>query len=308
MCIGFNHPGDLVGVVLRLMAAPVGPGRPRKFVGLEMTAHPSDTAKRKNSFRSRKEMKRVTLEVVKEFHIRYALIGLHGLRDIHILAINWGPTGLALKSYLPNRSRPKRVLVAVVDRVEREINRERAAKKKALLRPMVEVQSAKRKALGRPPMHELLAKHLPLDREPEVVEILRAIRDCGWYGVVKGQKVSISFSPARLPKHFELDLFLRGARRERRLRKERREEKERLAMLEKLTKQIHHFVQHGTVASWAKTWLEFGPDGIAQTADLKGILNANTAELNEFIAALAAANVALSERSRDKDGRQPEID
>lgn len=304
-CVGFSQPDEIVGLARRLNATKRKRGRPRKYVALELSAHPSDEIKSKDSFRSKAEMKRVADEILKEFHGVYALVGYHGLRDIHVLILNWGRTGLGLKAYLPNRSRPKRVLVAIVDRVEREINEERKAKGEVLLRPMEEVRAKNRKSRRRHPMHEQIAEHLPLDNESTVADILRAIQECGWQGVVRGRKISVAFSPSRPPKRFELDLFLRGALRAwQNLQKKRRQEKEKLLPpFEKLTAQVHIFVQTGNMAEWAWQWLEARDDAIRPSEQLEPFLAcASIPEANELKETMGHANEILADRKLDREG------
>lgn len=213
-CVGVAEAAELPDTVRRLVSGSAGRrGRKRKHVAWEITLHPADADGAKGAFRSPEEMERVAREVISEFGARYALVGLHGLQDIHILMANWGPTGLGLKSCLPNRSNPRRVLVAVADRIERALNEER---RKQGIEPLVriqEVRAEKREARGRRPMSEQIAEHLETEQEPSVSDVLRAIGHCGWVGVANAKRVSISFSPVRPPFHFELDLLMRGVRR-----------------------------------------------------------------------------------------------
>lgn len=213
-CVGVGEPADLLDIVRRLLSGSVGRrGRKRKHVAWEVTLHPTDSAGATAAFRSREEMERVAREVISEFGAQYALVGFHGLQDIHILMLNWGITGLGLKSYLPSRSNPRRVIVAVADRIERELNEERGRMGGARLIPMQEVRTTKREARGRRPMCERIAEQLGGEREPTLADVLRAISGCGWEGVSNAKKVSISFSPDRPPFHFELDLLMRGVSR-----------------------------------------------------------------------------------------------
>lgn len=206
--VGVNGPEALLEVPGRLLQQPRGKGRKRKFVACEISIHPVDAVGAKAAFGSLEEMERVAEEMLKEFHGCYALVGFHGLRDLHILMLNWGPTGLALKSYLPNRSNPRRVMVAVADRIEGELNATRAAQGIPLLSTMKEVRAKKR--LRGTSLADMIAEQLPTDRDPTVQEILLAISGCGWAGVVRKRHISIQFSTDTPPRRYELDLFLRS--------------------------------------------------------------------------------------------------
>ena len=166
-CVGVAAAADLLGMVRDLLSGSSRRrGRKRKHVAWEVTLHPAVSAGATAAFRSREEMERVAREVISEFGAQYALVGFHRLQDIHILMLNWGITGLGLKSYLPNRSNPRRVLVAVADRIERELNEERGIEGAARLVPMQELRAGKREARGRRPMCERIAEQLTAEREP----------------------------------------------------------------------------------------------------------------------------------------------
>lgn len=213
-CLGVGDASELPHMVRTLVSGSFGRrGRKRKHVAWELTLHPADATGAKCAFRSRAEMEKVAREVLNEFGARYALVGLHGLQDIHILILNWGATGLGLKSYLPNRSNPRRVLVAVADRIEEEINEERRKSGDAELVTIKGVRERKRTDAKRLHLHDQIARQLSGETEPTVTELLMAISRCGWSGVVKGKKMCISFSPSRPPLHYELDLWVRGALR-----------------------------------------------------------------------------------------------
>jgi hypothetical protein len=66
---------------------------------------------------------------------------------------------------------------------------------------------------GRIPLLDQIVRYLSPTAEPTEANLLVAISRCGWFGVVKGKKICISFSTSRPPLHFELDLFMRGALR-----------------------------------------------------------------------------------------------
>lgn len=312
-CVGFRHPDELVRLA-RKLGSKRNRGRPRKFVALELTVHPSDEARSRDSFSDKAEMRWVAAEVLNEFHAVYALVAYHGLRDIHVLALNWGPTGLALKSYLPNRSNPRRVLAATCDRIERQMIRERIRQGKMPLRSMADVRAAKRTACGRVPLHREIAHRLPPNREPSIADILESVRRCGWFAIVRQQKVSISFAPSRPPRRFELDLFLRGVfrawleiQRERRPKHERQTptlkdpaQNRRKPPFEELTKEVYRFMQGANPDQSAREWLVFGSDGIIARDCFVAHLATSTAQEMELNAVLKAANEILTKRKSSK--------
>ena len=331
-----NHDG-LSSVVRGLVDEAKGQrGARRKHIAWEITLHPTDANGAKSAFRSVEEMRRVAEEVLKEFSAKYALVGFHGLQDIHLLILNWGETGLALKSHLPNRSNPRRVLVAVADRIEKELNIERAKDGAPLLCSMQEVREAKRKGRGRLPLHDEIARHLSVDKEPSVADILKTIAGCGWQGMVKAKKVYISFTVERPSSVFELDLFLKGVIRAWRLMlaKANAKEKERAeledirkkeeewkeqhelnpsavvkpVLLEKphyetLISAVHDFMRTGKCNPAAVQWLEF-LDGdstvlrsVRMTAALGVLLTGDTS------AAAAELHQTLEAVARVRDQR-----
>ncbi len=314
-CIGFGQPDEIVGLGRRLMKKKYkGAGRRRKYVAQELSVHPSDENKRKDSFRNRVEMEKVAEEIVNEFHIRYALIGFHGLRDLHVFALNWGPTGLALKAYLPNRSNPRRVLVAVVDRVEKQLIAARKEQGEVLLRTMKKVRAARQKANGRLPMHDEIAKHLPpysSVNELTIENILQAIHACGWVGKVRYKvsrkgvprpdTVAISFTSSRPPALFEFDLFMRKATKTWRSRKKDPVlAAKKTPPFEALTMQIHRYVQGEAVKPWASAWLRFTSGGIEATDLLGEQLKRTTDDQGRELAeTIRRANEILAERARD---------
>lgn len=314
LCVGVGSPDELRGQVRRLLSGSVGlRGAKRKHVAWELTIHPTDADGAKSPFRNTDEMERVARDVLGEFGAKYALVGFHGLQDIHILILNWGVTGVALKSHLPNRSNPRRVLVAVADRIEAELNVERAKEGVALLIPMKDVREIKRKGRGRLSLHEEIAGHLAVDKVPSLVDILDAIAACGWTGVANKKKVSVSFSPERSPKQFELDFFLNGVMRA--WKKKIRDKEKAVAkpvvpekpLYETLVAAVNRFMQTGKYDSAAGEWLDFtdGDSAMARSVTarkalgdlLAGDKSAGAIELREVI---DLAGVVRDQRIRDK--------
>ena len=271
-CVGVTHPDEFIGVVKRLKKDSRGRRGPRrKHVALELTAHPTDEIGAKKPFRCHAEMEELADQIAKAFGAVYYLVGYHGLQDVHVLILNWGKTGLALKSYLPNRSNPRRVLVAVCDRVERELNDRRTNQGIPRLVTMDERRAEKRQQRNRRPMHEVIADRLTSNHEPTIVEILAAISACGWQGAANNKKVSISFSPKRSPLHFELDMFLVGLKRA--WKKKIRDQDKAVAKpvvparphYETLVAAVNQYMRTGKYDSAAGEWLDF-TDGNSATA------------------------------------------
>ena len=313
-CVGVTHPDEFVGLVKRLKKDSRGRRGPRrKHVALELTAHPTDQKGAKKPFRCRAEMEELADQIAKAFGAVYYLVGYHGLQDVHVLILNWGKTGLALKSYLPNRSNPRRVLVAVCDRVEGELNGKRTDQGVPRLVTMEERRAEKRQQRNRRPMHEEIADRLTLNHEPTIVDILAAISACGWTGVATKKKVSVSFSPERSPKPFELDFFLKGVMRA--WKKKIRDKEKAVAKpivpekphYETLVAAVNGFMQTGKYDSVAGEWLDFtdGDSAMARSVTVKkaladllaGDTSAGAIELREVI---DLAAVVRDQRIRDK--------
>jgi hypothetical protein len=209
--IGVDHSEDLVDYVDCLLAEPSGPGVRRRYVALELTTHPTCNDGPLAAFHGESEMHRVGHALRDEFCVVYGLLGYHGQRDLHALFLNWGPTGRPLREYLPHRSNPRRVLVAVADRLEGELNRDRAARGEPELTTMSEVREQKRRALNRPQMYDNITSRFgPHKRDWTISDILNAIMGCGWVGVASANQISISFASDSPPMTFDIDLFLRG--------------------------------------------------------------------------------------------------
>lgn len=96
-----------------------GRGAPKKFVAIEITAHALDETG-SNACLSEREMRTIALSLMIQFGAAYALICMHGRSDVHVLIINRTVSGKALRSTFTNNATPRRVIVAVCDRLERE--------------------------------------------------------------------------------------------------------------------------------------------------------------------------------------------
>lgn len=178
--IGVSGPEEFSHRARELFTRPRGPGAPLRYAAWEITAHPADKHGAHRAFRDQEEMLNVGREVVKQMHGVVALIGCHGCQDLHVMILNDGPTGLGLKSYLPNRSNPRRVMVAVVDRIEAELNEERAHYGYQQLTTMTEIREEERHSHGYAPLIEMLLERVPEDQEPTIADLLEAVRSYGW--------------------------------------------------------------------------------------------------------------------------------
>lgn len=178
--IGVGNADEFADRVRELVDRPPRRGAPLRYVAWEITAHPADTNGATAAFASQDEMIRVAREIVKQMHAVVALVGCHGLRDIHVLLMNDGPTGRGLKSYLPNRSNPRRVMVATLDRIEAQVNSERSKAGMPRMLTMEENRAKERRRLGRKSLTEMLLAKVPDKEEPDIATILAAFRRNGW--------------------------------------------------------------------------------------------------------------------------------
>ena len=317
----------------KLMSRRGQVGAHRKHAAWEVTLHPADEIGPDCAFADQAEMLRAAYELIRQMHCSVALIGLHGLRDLHILMLNVGPTGMALKSYLPHRSNPKRVLAAAADRIERELNAARRESGKRKLLAMHEVRTERRKAGGRDPLPQLLAKTMLLDKQPDVAALLEAFRSIGCGVKLKGNRLQVVYDRNRGPKTYQLDLLKRGVlrawwqrRREEekaterlieeeaaKLAKERRHSANRLISeqalvdFEVLTRAVHQWVETGSYDSVLHQWLFVDGAGfLSLTPAAEQIVTKSpTAEAKELLGALAQAwelrNEFLKQREQEAD-------
>lgn len=185
-------------------------GAPKKIMFYEMSAHPADTTGSIRAFR-RNEPYELGQALYDAFHGQLAIVVAHGDSDIHILIANYGPGGYSLRKFLPGRSNPRRVMVAVCDRMEKEFNRIRAQRGEPLLLTMNQVRERLRRR--KRTFIEDVAEKLPADSKPTIAEILTAIHALGHFAEKKEQKIEVTFQGSLNPVGYELDFFLRGLRK-----------------------------------------------------------------------------------------------
>ncbi len=187
-------------------------GAPKKFAAIEVTAHAKDNTGSKACLFPR-EMQTIFLSLMIQFGGVYGLAGMHGKSDGHFLIINRTVFGKALRSTFPNNATPRRVMVAVCDRLEREFNHERARLGEPPLKLMIEIRNDRDAALGRKSMHEQISQELLRNGGSvrSIVDILKAMHVLGWRAgrVIKGN-VAVKFSDRTPKKNYSLDLLLRG--------------------------------------------------------------------------------------------------
>jgi hypothetical protein len=187
-------------------------GAPKKFAAIEITAHAKDKTGSKACIFPR-EMRTIFLSLIIQFGGAYGLAGRHGKSDGHFLIINRTVSGKALRSTFPNNATPRRVMVAVCDRLEREFNRERSRLGEPHLKLMIEIRDDRDATLGRKSMHEQISHELLRNggSVESVTDILKAMQVRGWLaGVVEKGNVTVKFSEKTPKKNYSLDLLLRG--------------------------------------------------------------------------------------------------
>jgi hypothetical protein len=339
--MGVKSPEEFVERAREMRSRRGQRGARRRYVAWEITTHPKDANGAKRAFSDQDEMLYVAFEIVRQMHAKIVLIGLHGLRDLHILILNQGPTGLALKSYLPNRSNPRRVLVAVADRLERELNAERLLKNAMPLVGMEEIRRAEQARLKRKPLVESLLSKLSPEKEPDVFALLEAFRFCGWVATAKRNRLTVSFGSNQQARRYELDLVLRGVlrawwarsrelevdmkkkedaekRRELELCKDTAEDRRRLGTgigevappdFEVLTAAVHRWFLTGSIDDGHRQWLGVDDHGeLRVSPTLRAMAEkALSPEANELLCALSAAQELIDEaREKDEPTKEPE--
>lgn len=187
-------------------------GAKRKIVATEITAHALDVTGNKTCFLE-SEMRSIALSLIIQFGAQYALAFMHGESDVHVVLINRTADGKALRSTFPNNATPRRVMVAVCDRLEREFNRGRRLLGKPLLKSVNEVRAEIDRKNGRKGMNLQIAERLSSENgSPNSIEdILSAMRALGWIAQrTKNRQVAVRFSEKKPTKNYDLDLVLRG--------------------------------------------------------------------------------------------------
>lgn len=180
-------------------------GAPKTYLAIEFCLRPKHLVRQGLTF---EEALWLVYRVVRELGVRDALVGFHGLQDIHILALNFGITGHALRHLFPGRSRPRRVLAAVADRMERELNERRAAAGLPLFETMAQARARKNPLAEK--MWSRVAANLPATNRPATIqEILLAVAACGWLPK-GGDRLTIRFKKGVPAKSYDWDLVRRN--------------------------------------------------------------------------------------------------
>lgn len=185
-------------------------GAPKQIGVYEITAHAVDSTGSTRAFRG-KESLTLAMAFYKALNGQAGLAADHGNSDFHLLVANYGPGGYCLKEFLPNRSNPRRVMVAVADRVEKELNLERKKNNLPLLLTMEEVRARNRKQNKR--FIDEVARKLPDKKVPTISDILEAIRQLGHHVIKRKRCIEVTFAGGLNPVRIEQDLFMRGIER-----------------------------------------------------------------------------------------------
>ncbi len=318
--VGVHEGEEFVQRARELFTRPRGRGPKLLHAAWEITAHPVDRHGARRAFRDQQEMLQMGREIVRQMRARVALIGCHGLQDLHILLLNDGPTGMALKSYLPNRSNPRRVMVAVADRVEGEINEERALSGYDQMTTMSENRAEERRKLGNAHLVEMLLERVSEDREPEIADLLKAFRSYRWKVKTSGSRRSAPRRPAarqpwggqhplfprrrrrkneirtitvlykRGPKRYDADLLHRALVKDWWKRFHQREnEKDVRAVVQAVTRTIHAWSSTPLIPEELEEWLRVEDDLLVASEGLKQMADAHPSdETHEMLAAFSA--------------------
>lgn len=162
---------------------------------------------------TRPEMRIIFHTLMIQFGAVYGLAAMHGLSDGHFVLVNRTVRGMALRSTFPNNATPRRVMVAICDRLERAFNRERARTGDPLLKLMLEVREEIDGKHGRKSMHDQIAQHLLVESGSanSVDDIIKAMHALGWSAArLKTKVVAVRFTEVKPTKKYEIDLLLRG--------------------------------------------------------------------------------------------------
>lgn len=312
--LGASSSEEFRRQLVDMSVRPQGRGAPIKHYAIEVSVHPKDANGARRPFRNLGEMQTVAHALIKQLHIQVGVLGCHGLQDLHILGLNFGLTGLSLRSYVPNRSNLRRVAVAVADRVEREINERREKDGHGKLIPVSEVREEDRKKAGRRKRTEVIAERLDLDKdELTVPELLKAFRKVKMRAAIDGSKLLVSSVGQKKASSYELDLFMRGvwkellARRERENTKKKDDEDKRqkaeLVPYELLTSALIAHHRGWKLPKGIEGWLRVEPAGVVELPALKSaLLKDFSAEKEEYVTARGSLDY-LSKGAVTKDYR-----
>lgn len=284
---GVSNSEEFRRQLVDMSARPQGRGAPIEHYAIEISVHPKDANGARRPFRNLGEMLAVGHAMIKQLHIQVGVLGCHGRQDLHILGLNFGPTGLSLRSYVPNRSNLRRVAVAVADRVEREINELREKEGHGKLIPMVEIREQNRAKTGRRKRTEIVAEHLDLVRELTIPELLNAFRCAKLKATVEGAKLWVSSPGQKKPSSYELDLFMRGVWKALLARRELEKAKQKKAEVvpyELLTKALFAYREGQQLPNGIERWLRLEATAVVEQPALKAaLLKDASAEKDEYV-------------------------
>ncbi|MFT3829854.1 MAG: hypothetical protein QM691_09150 [Opitutaceae bacterium] len=293
--IGVSGPEEFFHRARGLFTRSRGPGAPLRYAAWEITAHPADKHGARRAFRDQEEMLKLGREVVKQMRGIVAMIGCHGRQDLHVLILNDGPTGLGLKSYLPNRSNPRRVMVAVVDRIEAELNEERALSGYQQLTTMTEIRAEERHRLGYTPLIEMLLDRVPEEHEPTIADLLEAVHSYGWKIKADTRKTSrkVTVFYKRGERTYEIERLHDSLLKNWWSRVHEREKERELAapQFEAITAAIHAWGTTYEIPPKLEQWLTVKAGRLEASGFLKEEARLHPSpESEEMLAALSALN------------------
>lgn len=303
--LGVSNSEEFRRQLVDMSARPQGRGAPIEHYAIEVSVHPKDADGARRPFRNLGEMQTVGHVLIKQLHIQVGVLGCHGRQDLHILGLNFGPTGLSLRSYVPNRSNLRRVAVAVADRVEREINELREKEGHGKLIPVVEIREQNRAKAGRRKRTEIVAEHLDLVRELTIPELLNAFRCAKLKATVEGAKLWVSSPGQKKPSSYELDLFMRGvwkallARRELEKAKQKKTE---VVPYEQLIRALTAHRQGWETPKGIEKWLRKDTaEMVEQPALLAALQKDTSADKDDYMALKALLDIETRKEKEMRD-------